>query len=679
MDFFSHQDQARRNTLWLILYFVLTVITIMATVYFASVFVLFLASKKSGQPIDILTLHPQMLIGSVVSVALVIGIGTLYKTWQLGGDGSSVALSLGGVKVQPNTMDLEERILLNVVEEMALASGTPVPPVYVMNHEKGINAFAAGTSPQNAVVGVTRGCLETLKRDELQGVIAHEFSHILNGDMRLNVRLIGLLHGILLIAMIGYTLFRIASSMPIRTSNKDDEKGAVGVVVAMFAMGALLLGIGYAGVFFASLIQAAVSRQREFLADASAVQFTRNPGGIAGALKRIGGWKDHSIMRSVFAKEASHMFFGQGVASQWFATHPALEVRIRRIEPQFQGSFGQTSVIKHSESDIVDPRTLGFQQSIDRDPVSVDEPSAQTSASAHTPASAHTAALAGVHHFESNPHDAVDRIGNPEDEHIQQANRLLGEIPERLIAEVHEPFGAMAVIYALLCAPHGDTVRKEQIQMLERFAPKGISEQTLRLLQDTDGLLAEQRLPLACMAVPALDLLSHPQTGAFRTLVRQLIDADRRWTIFEYALQRFITRRVVMRTESDQVVGVSEEKIDKAFHQVLSSLAYLGSNVHAQEAFSAGWQAFSRSNSKVGKAMPSIIDHDLCTLKRLDLALDVLANASPNRKRNILNAFSECIVYDQRSTINEVELLRVISDALGCPMPPVLDLAPIER
>ena len=700
MDFFAHQDQARRNTLWLILYFVLTVITIMATVYFASVFVLFLASKKTGQPIDILTLHPQMLIGSIVSVALVIGLGTLYKTWQLGGDGSSVALSLGGVKVQPNTVDLEERILLNVVEEMALASGTPVPPVYVMNHEKGINAFAAGTSPQNAVVGVTRGCLETLNRDELQGVIAHEFSHILNGDMRLNVRLIGLLHGILLIAMIGYTLFRIASTMPVRTSSKDDEKGAMGVVVAMFAMGALLLGIGYAGVFFAGLIQAAVSRQREFLADASAVQFTRNPNGIAGALKRIGGWKDHSIMRSVFAKEASHMFFGQGVASQWFATHPALDVRIRRIEPQFQGSFEKTNVIKHSESDIVDPRTLGFQQSIERGQVPQADQVAEESsipgrsaakrgsqsagdvvngASAHTASSAHTAALAGVHHFESNPHDAVNRIGNPEDEHIQQAHRLLGEIPSRLIAEVHEPFGAMAVIYALLCAPNGDPVRTEQIQMLARSAPKGISEQTIRLLQDTDVLLAEQRLPLACMAVPALDLLSHPQTGAFRTLVRQLIDADRRWTIFEYALQRFITKRIVMRTESEQVVEVSDEKIDKAFLQVLSSLAHLGSNVHAREAFEAGWQAFTRSNSRLGKPMPSIIEYDLCTLKRLDLALDVLANATPKRKRNILNAFSECIVYDQRSTINEVELLRVISDALGCPMPPVLDLAPIER
>jgi hypothetical protein len=181
------------------------------------------------------------------------------------------------------------------------------------------------------------------------------------------------------------------------------------------------------------------------------------------------------------------------------------------------------------------------------------------------------------------------------------------------------------------------------------------------------------------MAVPALDLLSHPQTGAFRTLVRQLIDADRRWTIFEYALQRFITKRVVMRTESEQVVDVSDEKIDKAFLQVLSSLAHLGSNVHAREAFEAGWQAFTRSNSRVGKPMPSIIEYDLCTLKRLDLALDVLANATPKRKRNILNAFSECIVYDQRSTINEVELLRVISDALGCPMPPVLDLAPIER
>ncbi len=246
-------------------------------------------------------------------VLLVIAVGSLYKTFALGSHGENVALALGGVEVPPNTTVLDQRILLNVVEEMAIASGTPVPPVYLMVNENGINAFAAGTSPQNAVIGITQGALDTLNRDELQGVIAHEFSHILNGDMRLNLRLMGLLHGILLIAMIGYLIIRILGEVGGRaSSSKDDSKSAIGIVAALFALGAALVAIGYAGVFFANLIKAAVSRQREFLADASAVQFTRNPSGISDALKRIGGWKDESKLTSLMQWKPATCFLARG-------------------------------------------------------------------------------------------------------------------------------------------------------------------------------------------------------------------------------------------------------------------------------------------------------------------------------------------------------------------------------
>jgi Zn-dependent protease with chaperone function len=663
VDFFEHQDKARRNTTLLVFYFVITVLIIMATVYFALMAILAYSTANKPQQIDFFSFHPQILVGVVLSVGAVIAAGSLYQTWMLSGDGSAVALQLGGIKVQPNTRDLDERILLNVVEEMALASGTPVPPVYVMQNEQGINAFAAGTSPQNAVVGVTRGCIETLSREELQGVIAHEFSHILNGDMKLNIRLMGLLHGILLIAMLGYGLFRIASHMPMRSSGKDDDaKGAMAFVIAMFVFGAMLLGIGYTGVFFAGLIQAAVSRQREFLADASAVQFTRNPFGIAGALKRIGGWKSKSLVRATYAKEASHLFFSQGLAAQFFATHPPLELRIRRIEPTFSGKFETAAKAIHSENDIVDPRTLGFQRK-------------STDASA---SSAHEAAVAGVGRFETTPKTAVDHIGNPEDEHIEQANRLMQEIDPQLVSEVHEPFGAMAIIYGLLCAPQSDSMRGSQIEMLVQLAPKGVAAHTSKLLPKIDALLVEQRLPLACMALPALDQLSDSQTGAFRTLVRRLIDADRRWTIFEYALQRYITRRIVMRKDTATEPQLSAEQFQVSFVQILSTLAHLGGNTHAESAFDAGWQCLDQRIFGVQKR-PTIIDRDRCTLKQFDVALDRLALINIKHKRHVLDALAECIVYDQRSTINEVELLRVISDALGCPMPPVLDLAPLHR
>ena len=391
MDYFAHQDRARRNTLLLVFYFAITVMAIMMSVYVAISVILSFTANRGSPPFDPWVFHPEIMVLSAIAVGVVVATGTLYKSWMLSGDGSSVAVELGGVKVQPNTINLEERILLNVVEEMALASGTPVPPVYILD-EEGINAFAAGTSPQNAVVGVTRGCIQTLSRDELQGVIAHEFSHILNGDMKLNIRLIGLLHGILLIAMIGYTLFRIASEMPARStrsSDDDDNKGAMAFVVALFLFGSMLLGIGYTGVFFAGLIQAAVSRQREFLADASAVQFTRNPLGIAGALKRIGGWKRKSVIKNAFAKEASHMFFGQGLAAQFFSTHPPLGIRIRRIEPNFDGKFEVTQIIRHSESDIVDPRMFSLQRG------SVQVGSDSIPREDNSGSSAHAAAVAG--------------------------------------------------------------------------------------------------------------------------------------------------------------------------------------------------------------------------------------------------------------------------------------------
>ena len=667
MDFFAHQDKARRNTGLLVFYFVITVLMIMTTVYFALMAILALSTANKPHSVDFFSFYPQLFFGVILSVGAVIASGSLSQIWMLSGDGSSVALQLGGTKVQPNTTDLQERILLNVVEEMAIASGTPVPPVYVMENEQGINAFAAGTTPQNAVIGVTKGCIETLNREELQGVIAHEFSHILNGDMKLNIRLMGLLHGILIIALLGYGLFRIASQMPVRSSGKgDDAKGVVAFIIAMFVFGAMLLGIGYTGVFFAGLIQAAVSRQREFLADASAVQFTRNPTGIAGALKRIGGWKRKSIVQATYAKEASHLFFSQGLASQFFATHPPLDQRIRRIEPSFDGKFETTGIAKHSESDIVDPRTLGFQRS---------------AAAVSTPenlSSAHQAAVAGVQHFEANPKTAVDHIGNPEDEHILQANRLMQEIDPLLVSEVHEPFGAIAIIYSLLCAPETDPVRANQLEMIRKSAPKGFAEHCRKLLPKVDSLLVEQRLPLACMALPALDQLSNTQIGAFRTLVRRLIDADRRWTIFEYALQRFITRRIVLRKDDGYEPKATSGQLETAMVQVLSTLAHVGGNTHAEASFHAGWMALDipifDKNS-----LPQLVDRDHCSLKRLDIALDRLANVDLQYKRGILDAFSACIVHDQRSTINEVELLRVISDALGCPMPPVLDLAPLAR
>ena len=468
MDFFDHQERARRNTVLLTIYFVLAIIMIIACVYLAVLGILVFATDGTEQPIPFNRWHPELLGSVVVVVGIIVATGSLYMIWMLGGHGETVAIALGGVKVPANTTALDERILLNVVEEMALASGTPVPPVYILENESGINAFAAGTSPQNAVIGITRGAIATLRRDELQGVIAHEFSHILNGDMKLNLRLMGLLHGILLIALIGYLFIRYLSFASMRGSSRsDDNKGAAGVVAALFLLGSALIVIGYVGVFFANMIKSAVSRQREFLADASAVQFTRNPNGISDALKRIGGWKQHARLTNARASESSHMFFGEGVASFLFATHPPLPVRIKRIEPNFQGIFPKTEPVTHSVSELIDPNSLAMARaSFAGGSTAVGTRTGRAAiaggavVASGAAASVHEAALAGADQLERQPEKAVSHIGEPRPEHLVHAHNLVDELAPILAEDIRDPLGAVAIIYALLLAPKSDPVRE---------------------------------------------------------------------------------------------------------------------------------------------------------------------------------------------------------------------------
>ena len=650
MDFFEHQDRARRNTAMLIVYFSFAVLMVVLSVYAAMLGIAVLASKDSEQPIEFFAWHPQLFLGVSIVVTGLISLGSLYKIWSLGGHGENVALALGGVKIPANTRNLDERILLNVVEEMALASGTAVPPVYLMEGETGINAFAAGTTPQNAVIGITRGALSTLKREELQGVIAHEFSHILNGDMRLNLRLMGLLNGILLLALIGYWILRILGEVGFRSSrNNDNDKGTLGLVAAFAMVGGALVAIGYIGVFFANWIKAAVSRQREFLADASAVQFTRNPNGIGDALKRIGGWAKQSRLKSVHAAEASHMFFGEGIVSNLFATHPALPVRIRRIDPTFSGEFHETRQVVHTESELIDPRSLSLARS--------------------SLTGVHQAAVAGADRHEQQPQEAVSHIGEPRPEHLVHAQHLVDELDPLLSEDVRDPLGAVSIIYAMLLAPSKSPVRAKQLVLLCKASNSLVVSEMNRISARVDQLAIEQRLPVACLALPALSQLSPSQANTFRNNVRNLIEADSKWTIFEFAIQRFITKRLVRRlTETKSTYASTGGAILESFQIVLSMLAHLGSEASfVESAFAAG--AAKVPSMSQGLRM---VGREQCTLKALDQALNVLEFARNKDKREMVSAFSACIAADGKVEVSELELLRVISDALGCPMPPVV-------
>src|SRR3954466_11848908 len=336
-DFFQRQSDARRNTKWLVVMFTLAVIGIVGTTMFATALATGAMqerqSYRGGRYGRRSFPWESTIMSGVAALGLIAG-GSLFKIAQLSGGGTVVAERLGGRRVYPNTTDPTERRLLNVVEEMALASGVPVPAVFLLSEEMGINAFAAGHTPSDCVIGVTRGTAQQLTRDQLQGVVAHDFSHILNGDMRLDLRLMGVLYGILLMGLTGRELLRWGAFSGGRSSNsRRDNSG-----LYLLAIGLTFMVVGFLGMLFGNLIKAAVSRQREFLADASAVQFTRNPEGIAGALKRIGAAVFGSKLISPRVAEASHMFFAEGFASL-FATHPPLETRIRAIDPDWDGQY----------------------------------------------------------------------------------------------------------------------------------------------------------------------------------------------------------------------------------------------------------------------------------------------------------------------------------------------------
>ncbi len=650
MDFFEHQARARRKTVLLVVYFLAAVVLIILAVYAViAVAVAQYANDDGGRlPADYWT--PEIFLAVSAVTIFIITIGTLYKVFELSGGGETVARAVGGRPVNPDTQVLSERILLNVVEEMALASGTPVPPVYVMDQEHAINAFAAGTTPQNAVIGVTRGTIETLKRDELQGVIAHEFSHVLNGDMRLNIRLIAVLNGILLIATVGYILMRTGGT---RTYFANNKKGGNPLPL----VGLALYIIGYIGVFFGHLIKSAVSRQREFLADASAVQFTRYPDGIAGALKKIGGLSFGSRLKTERAEEASHMYFGNGLRApflQMLATHPPLDERIRRIEPKFDGKFPEVGPIKHTADELVDPRTLRMARQGKQ--------------------LAHSAAVAGASAFAHDPSAAINQVGAPDLGHVRYAAALVDSLPMEVASTIRDPLGAVATIYALLVDDDEPDIRRVQLDHLTHAGdPRAVAEMQ-RIAPHVAQVTAESKLPLVSMTLPALKGLSPAQRKAFAADVMFLIKADKRVSLFEYAVHRLIVTRLVERLTHQRphvVTPRTLRRLAPVVSRLLSTLAQWGSRDAAEvrRAFDAAIATLPTRGARL-----QLLSREQCDIGVLDEALNQLADVAPAVKKPILNACAVCIGSDGKATVEETELLRVIADALGCPMPPLVDV-----
>ncbi len=673
MDFFENQDRARRKTKALVFYYACAVVLIVLAIY-AVAFVAFAgAAVYDGREQAVESLWDPSLFATVAAgVLLVVLAGSAYKIRQMSAGGAAVATLLGGRQVNVNTDDADEKKLLNVVEEVAIASGTAVPRVFVLDNEVGINAFAAGLAAEDAVVGVTRGCMSRLSRDELQGVIAHEFSHILNGDMRLNVRLMGVLHGILVIGVLGYWTFRLSAGSGGRRSRSRGGKGGGGGAAAFALFGLAVMAIGYIGVFFGKLIKSAVSRQREYLADAAAVQFTRNPAGIAGALKKIGGLSAGSRIRDSHAEEASHFFFCNGLSSSLFAmlaTHPPLKERIRRLDPAFDGQFRR-------EAPPPPPDVATYPRATGRTAAAASASSFAASAPiaaavAEASGTVGTYPMAGGARLSASPESVLASIGAPQKSHMDFAAKLLAAIPPTLKAAAHEPFGARAVVYAMLLDAD-PRIRAAQTERLANHADPQVYRETVRLADSARGMQSELRLPIVEIALAALTSLSPEQYRMFRENVCHLAEADREIDLFEYALQRMLIRHldpVLLGTRTPSVQYYSMRPLLSHLTTLLSSLAHWGTDKPDEAR-----QAFGAACARLGADGRGLVLHpaEQCGLGPVDGALDALARSALPLRKRIVEACVACVAADGWVTADEADLLRIVTEALGCPMPPLL-------
>src|SRR5215470_12829598 len=641
-NFFQQQDSARRRTFQLVVYFVLAILILIALVY---ALLLAFSMYSAREPVS--WWQPELLLLAAPGVGLLVGAASAFKVAQLASGGQAVALMMGGEEVPGTTTDARQKRLLSVVEEMALAAGVPVPPVYVLK-EPGINAFAAGYAPGDAVVAVSQGCLNYLTRDELQGVVAHEFSHILNGDMRINIRLIGLIFGIMALSIVGRILLHTGGG---RASGRQDPRARG----ALMAVGLAVFVLGLVGALFGRLIMAAVSRQREYLADASAVQFTRNPDGIGGALKKIGGLAEGSQISNPQAAECGHMFFanafaGGGLAGL-LATHPPLVERIRRLDPQFDGHFPEVRPVSVDREELEDPRPRRVPPS------------------------------AGMPRFPGLPQvpvpvlgfadEAASRVGHIDPEEISCAQALHDGMPDVLRVAAQEPCSARALVYALLLDPRADLRDLQLTRLKAGTEPQDFAE-TLRLVAPVQALPDTHRLPLLDLVMPALRQMSPRQHRAFRAQVEVLMIADQRLSLLEYTLRCVLHRHLdaqFLPQHQTRPVHSSPQKLAHPVATVLALLAWEGQPEpdQAARAFDTGMRGYIG-----GDLTHRLPPREECFLAEFDAALQTLNQSVPAIKRRIVVACTACILANQQVTVREAELLRAICDTLECPLPPLV-------
>ena len=641
MDFFAEQDKARAKSSYLVFLFCLAVVCIIG-----SLFALFSFIGTQDKDLAKLAWTPQLFGMVTLGTLVVVGLASLLRIAFLSGGGKVVAESLGGKLVQPNTSNPLEKRILNLVEEMAIASGTPVPPVYLME-EEGINAFAAGYSPSDAVVGITRGCAEKLNRDQLQGVVAHEFSHILNGDMRLNIRLSGIIFGIIFLSRVGEIMMRVSGGSRHRSRNNDSGGGAL----VLIGLGIFLIGL--IGAFFGSLIRAAVSRQREFLADASAVQFTRNPEGISGALKRIGGFSAGSKIQSSQAGDYSHFFFSSALSSM-FATHPPLPLRIRRIEPNWSNQYPNTDQISES-TEAASELTSGFAG---------DAPAESITQSQQASARRVSTEASG-----NSRESFLQSFEGPKDKQIQHARNLLEQNPPNLLAYAKEPSQSRCILFSLLLDSKDSSVCNEQIQLIQEKTDQMTSDLTSQISAKVQALGNELKYLLIEECSASFSLFSAQQMKDFYQLIDALIRADQQIDLFEWSVQKIVENQIAQKSNPGAYSPHGRASLRSKLNECsifLGALAHFGGNPEdSEKAFEKGFRSLDRS------APVNLPPLDKCDLRSMNENLPKLAKMTPLAKRSFLDACSKVAEHDGVISNSEIQIIRGIAAALSCPLGPI--------
>jgi Zn-dependent protease with chaperone function len=638
MNFYHHQEEAHKSSRRLLLLFGVAVLIVVAAVD-AVVFTALatLQPLERGQTFSVtdwVERHPSEVVITTLCVAAVIGLSCLYKIAQLGQGGGVVARSLGGVRVSQDTSDAAERRLLNVVEEMAIASGVPMPEVYLLEQETGINAFAAGHNPANAAVAVTRGTLNTLNRAELQGVIAHEFSHILNGDMRLNIRLMGLLFGLMVIALIARTALRLTPR---------GRGGKAGGAILVIAVGALVvLVVGYVGLFCGRVIQAAISRKREALADASAVQFTRDPSGLRGALVKIGAATGGSRIADAHVDEVAHMLFAPGM-SRLLATHPPLLDRIKVLDPQFNPK----------EIEVVRGHLLApGSQPTEDGPLSLRR-------------------AASVSAFAAEGSAVAQLVGNPSPVHVERAGEVLRSTPQAVLLAARHAESARALLLALAIHVEHEQ-RLPQLQFIAERLGSRVQAEVARLSAEVAPLRPEQRMPALLIAFPALRQLPSEERLQLLICLNLLLQREGTMSLPSYTLRKLaqvhLGDDLYPRTRNKQLPVKAVIPELQVLFSVLAKHGHLDA-AHAELAYDAGMNHLLPQH-KPGYGLFSDWP------ARLDAALTRLDQLAIQAKEQLVTALVKTILYDSEIKIDEAELLRAVCGSLHCPLPPLVDSVP---